>query len=396
MNFDNFGSPHTPLQNLIGSAVGQRTTGILEPNPMNINQALMSGKKRRIDATHTGGASLGSYSNDVTTSILDSFQSSLISKRGGESFLDNTEVTHNTPHPINRHAKPPLRGFDPCGKYEPCLLWTRELTNTSFEDNILHRVHDNVMPLDIHNIASMNYFLFSEQIALSKGGRKQEYLKRDAESFMRHIRFDGIPDTESMSDGSESYSTSGFYGNSVMVPSYYNQHAGGYKRLTMITKGAMDCLNVWGSDISPGGELHLLMKKFPLTKDTVFRLSSKRNLAGFLGSATKDKSGTLTAVNESDIRPYLLTAICLPFGGTLTLEHKHYLDELGRDRYDAASMYIGTVARIPPDHIYKEMSRDTTSMKPYTDAFDASDAHNNTVMLMNIIIDSDDGATPLL
>jgi hypothetical protein len=229
--------------------------------------------------------------------------------------------------------------------------------------------------------------LLNLQLADAENMGLAKYKRKTAAHYMKHVRFDGIPETEVTSNGDDSAFSSGFGSDGTNM---VNQRSGGYKLLNMITRGEQYVFNYFGRNIEVGGLCFAIVKKFG-PEIPEFKLCPKQNVAGF---ASQSKAGvSLVGANTQKIKPYMMTFVCLPKGGALTPDHLRYIDEDGHERFDAYTIFLGTLARIPVDHIYKDVAT-SVELKPFTDSFQTYDQNESRIMLPNIILDSNDGCDP--
>lgn len=375
------------FKNGITSALGKRKSGIIETTPMALSEASVASKKRRIDNTARGPALsrfMEPRDGKVNGNIMDSFRAHYLNTVGGTEYLPESENKANVKHPIARHIKPLSKNLDPVSTYELAFLFMKDFSLASEENDIFRLSNFGVeqAPLSIINPATLNYALLHRQLAdAEKVGGYQEYLNKTPHDYMANIRFEGVPETEVTSRGNESSITSGFGTDGRFENPGYT----GYKLLNVISKGEQNVFNYFGPNIRPGATCWAVVKKFGKNIPD-FRLCPKRNLAGFSGAKS------ITKPNTHGIHPYFMAFVCVPHGGQLSLEHLHYQDELGRDRYDAFTMFLGTVNRVPVDHQYE--ARTASDMQPFTDSYSTYNNGQSKIMLPNIIFDSNDGCDP--
>jgi hypothetical protein len=373
------------LQSQFNQAIGKRKAGVLEINPTDLNEASANSKKQRIDNTNRGPSILSNVfeGRRPPRNTIESFRTPYLDRPGGEEYLPESQPKANTPHVIQRHMKPIDKNKDAGGVNEILYLNT-EKVNDGFLDVLrLSNIGQECNPLNIVNTATLNYFIVKKQLAAASKNLN-DYLLTTAWDYMKHYRLDGVPQVEIADSGDESRVTSGFGSfNNKMA----DQRSGGYKMVTMITKGKTNVFNFGGRDSCPGAEWHAVVKKVKVIPD--FRLCAKQNIAGIV---SQEKGSSLP--NPNKIFPYMLHYVSLPNGGELSMEHLKYEDELGRTRYDAHHFKIGQLCLTPFDHQFKPV--DAGSIKPFTDSFETYNAHNSRIMLPTLLMDCNDGIYPIL
>lgn len=375
------------IQNGVSSALGKRKSGILEITPMSLNEQTTASKKRRIDNTARGtplSNFMGKRDGQVNPNIMESFRAHYLDTVGGEEYLPEAEKKANVPHPVGRHIKPLTTNLDPVSCHEMAFLYMKKDASLTEENDIFRLANFGVeaAPLNIINAATLNYAIVHAQLA-DAAKDLNGYLSKTAQDYMANIRFEGVVETEVTSRGNESSITSGFGTDAAFGASSYTA----YKLLNIISKGEQKMFNYFGTNIRPGGRCYAIVKKFSADIPD-FRLCPKRNLAGMHGTTS------ITKPNPHKIRPYMMTFVCLPFGGQLSMDHLKYEDELGRTRYDAYTMFIGSISHVPVDHIYTYIDASKDNLSPFTDSFSTYSAGQSKIMLPTMILDSNDGCDP--
>jgi len=160
--------------------------------------------------------------------------------------------------------------------------------------------------------------------------------------------------------------------------------------------------NLFGDNIRPGGKCYAIINKHPIPAE--FHLNNKPNNASINGMNAPTRSAPLINNVPQSVRPYLMSFACLPDGGRLPPEATMYYDEHNELRRDGLAIYLGKIWSVPIHHVYKPNKNyydvdpitrripESKEQFAYTD--DNRGVERDSIMLMKLILDSDDGLAP--
>lgn len=373
--------------------VGQRTDNVVQiRNPKrqfeeSAMQGSMTGQKGRMDSLLTGTPLSVFY--PFGSNILETFRTRNTSAHV-ETALPNRQLTANFTTPIMRVVKPYTTTLDAVSKLEIAFEYKDDPNKMdTFVAPCIGRIQGS--PMCVLNPSTFNHALFNQQMYDAKLDYDQYCLKTPWD-YWGSWSVGGIVEGEEMLDGSESFITSGFAGNSR------TQASGGYKIITITSKGPQFCYNYFGSNIKPGGKCYIIFKKHSIPSE--YYLDNKTNVASFSGRHTVINRTPLINNVSHVIKPYQASFVCLPNGGKLPPEATMYRDERNILRRDGIPIYLGKIFSVPIDHVFKNVasyydidpiSKRITDSRghPHTDAREGHDVDG--IMYMKLILDCDDG-----
>lgn len=374
--------------------VGQRTANaVLLTNPSRdfgetALQGALGGQKGRLDGLLTGTPLSTFYPFDGGN-ILESFRT-----KHTEPFmkqdLPNRQPSANFNTPVTRVVKPYTSTLDAVSKYEIAIEY-KDDPNKMDTMMAPHVGYIQGAPMCILNPSTFNYALFNQQMYEAKKDY-DDYCLKTPWDYWEKWSIGGVVEGEQMMDGSESFMTSGVNANR------HSQRSGGYKLVTVVSKGPQFLYNYFGRNIRPGGKCYAIIKKHAIP--TEYYLDNKPNIASLAGRHPVNNRTPLIGNVQQTIKPYQMSFVCVPDGGRLPREAVMYKDERDILRRDGIAIYLGTIFSVPIDHEYKPVTdffdidpitkRITDSRgTPHTDARDGYDP--NGIMFMRLILDCDDG-----
>ena len=398
--------PNLKVDNTIGSQiqsiVSQRkdhVVQITQPSRQFQESALqtsMNGQKGQLNSL-IKGPSFSRFYPFTSGNFFDQFKiNNYSTKPELISKIPLSELTSNYTHPINRRIAPYMDNIECAGAYELSILYKDDpliMDTMEIGQSGPFQPH----PLSILNPASFNHALYNMQTYDVKKKGIDFYKQKEPWDYWKKFSFDGIIEFERMDKGYESTYSSGVL---PYVNNNQNQNSGGIKRVTTTAMGPQFVYNYWGSNIKPGGKCYAIIKKHALTVPT-FNLSNKQNISSITGLK---KVEPVTVLNNiaTNILPYQMSFVCLPNGGLLPQEATMYYNEDGDIKYDGIAIYLGKIWSVPIDHVFRPI-KDYNSVEPimdrniqnvpYTDSNVGVD--RESIMLMKLIFDCDDGISPL-
>lgn len=381
------------LLSQFSDVAGQRKDNIVEiTNPKrqfeeSAFQGGMGQQKGRLDSL-LHGTPLSTFFPGLGSGILESFRTTN-GHPGMPTALPNRQPAANFTTPIIRVVKPYTSTLDAISCLEIAIEYKDD------PDKMDTFVAPNVgrlqsKPMCILNPSTFNHAIFNKQMYDAKRDY-EEYCLKTPWCYWKDWTIGGVCESEQMFDGSESNITSGFSGNS------HTQQSGGYKIITVVSKGPQFLFNYFGSNIKPGGKCYAIVKKHNMPSE--YYLDNKPSIASLSGRHAVNRTPLINNVPHV-IKPYQMSFVCLPNGGKLPREATMYRDERGILRRDGIAIYLGTIFSVPIDHNFKAISsmyeidpitkRVTDSRgHPHTDAREG--AQTNEIMWMRLILDCDDG-----
>ena len=351
-------------------------------------QVAMSHQKGKLDGL-LDGTPLSTFYPFGGGNILESFRTQNTSPMTPMS-LPNREPSSNYVTPVTRVVKPFMSTLDAVSKYEIAIEYKDDPRKMdTFVAPHVGRMQGS--PMTILNPATFNYTMCTMQLRHAKENPEEYYLKTPWD-YWKDWSIGGIVSAEEMLDGSDSFTTSGISANR------FSPSAGGYKIITLSTKGPEFLYNYFGSNISQGGKCYAIFKKNKVPGD--YWLDNKPTIAALSGRHTVDTRLPMIRDTQDIVLPYQLSFVCLPNGGPLPREATMYRDERGVMCYDAIVIYLGTIFSVPIDHQFMPVTEfftinpDTRRREPltggaYTDSRNGYDP--NGIMFMKLILDCDDG-----
>ena len=365
---------------------------------------LMVPQKNRLNSLERG-TPLSQFYPFNSNNMLESFRMHQ-SRPGFESTLPNSELSANYTHPVTRVVKPYTDAVDAVSVLEIALEYNDDPHNMETIRTTAGFMQSN--PQTVVAPAVWNLMVYNQQVYDAQRDY-EDYLTRTPSDYWAKWSVAGVVEFEEMLDGSESTQTSGLKSGHNM------QHSGGYKLVTITSKGPAFMYNVFGSNILSGGKCYALIKKH--TASNSFNLSSKSCQAQALGlnsvHIAPHIDTPMLGNTGNAIQPYQMSLVCMPSGGILPPEATMYYDEMGELRYDGLAIYLGKIFSTPIDHVYKPLNnyydiKPMTQRQPsvagsdYVAKYDAApftDAQQQSVgqdeiMYMKLMIDCNDGLSP--
>lgn len=352
-------------------------------------QATADGPRSRLESVLTG-TPLSAFYPMSSNNILESFRTRNVSA-SIEQALPQTETANDT-QPVTRFIKPHTDTLDGAGMFE--LVFEYKVSASNNMETIKTAAgYMPSQPMDIVNAAIFNLTLMNQQLFDAKQDY-EDYLLKTPWDYWANWSVGGVIQFEEMMNGAESSMTSGFSG----VGSIRSQNAAGYKAVTITTKGPEFMYNLFGHNISPAGKCYAIIKKHAMP--TEFNLDNKRNLAALSGLHRVTERMPLINNVPHLVKPYQMSFVCLPSGGSLPEAATMYYDENEILRRDGLAIYLGKVWSVPYNHVFKNINNyydvdPITSRIPnvneYTACNDASQGIDREgIMLMKLILDCDD------
>ena len=381
------------LMALFNDVAGQRTDGVVQINEPKRQfeatalQGALSEQKGSLDGLLTG-TPLSVFYPFGSSNVLESFRTQNTSARIPQA-LPNREMSANFTTPVMRVVKPYTSTLDAISKYELAIEF-KGGPGKMDSYMVPHVGRLEGEPMCIFNPSTFNHAQYTAQMRDAKRNYEEYCLKTPWE-YWRHWGIGGIVESEEMLNGSESFTTSGFSGNSR------SQAAGGYKFITISSKGPQFLYNYFGPNIKAGGKCYAIFKKHALPRE--YYLDNKPNIGALSGRHSVPRVPLIDDV-PNDVRPFQLSFVCLPNGGKLPRAATMYRDERDILRRDGIAIYLGKIFSVPIDHVFKPITnfydvdpvtkRITDSRgHPFTDAREGRDYEG--IMYMKLIMDCDDG-----
>lgn len=382
------------LMSQFGDVAGQRMANTVqlrhpgsqfEPSGM---QSAMSNQKARLDSLQQG-TPLSTLYPFGGANILESFRTENFSPHKPMA-LPNREPATNVTTTIQVPVKPFTGSLDAVRKYELAIEYKLD-PHKMDTMAVRHVGRMQRSPMTVLNPATWNYTLCSLQIRDVKENPEAYYLKTPWD-YWKDWSISGVVEAEEMLDGSDSFHAGG------LDPGSSSARAGGYKLLTMATKGPVSIHNYAGRNIYQGGKMYAIIKKSKIPGD--YWLDSRPGPTTYAGRHSVDMKLPMIRDNKQEIFPYQMSFMCLPNGGPLPREATMYRNERGDMCYDAIVIYLGTIFSTPIDHEFMaitdfyELNAETKRREPinnggYNDVRSSYDP--NAIMYTKIILDCDDG-----
>lgn len=294
-------------------------------------------------------------------------------KQRFDETIPTSEPKENIPHPVKRKVRPLLKDADyPRVSQGEIVFIKQRSSHVNTYQSQLSRSGYGDEPATLVSLTQFNDLILREQIAMIDRGQKEEYLKLQPSDFLAEWRLDGIVEQ----DGG----TTTWGGNNQHLSASPNQ----YYFVNIITKGAVETYNEWGS-VHSGDRVYIVLKK----TDWQNEYTLKNRFNGSSGITLKNYGE-----NSLNIKPYQFCYYAITDNsGQLPREVTEYEDEFGARRNDGLSMSIGTVLhepRLNPRH--SNSYHPDNFLRPVTNANHG--ISDSTVTKMVLIYDSDGGANP--
>ncbi len=347
----------------ISSLLSQRTTDIDQPTLSDFKNGKLASKlsERRAQInSFNNGSLLSSLSNRTPKKSAAPKLRTKNTSPFDDPVFHTTEEETNTVQPINVLA---LEMTPELGKIVPYQLIIMHKNNenlTDYQSHVFHGFLNDCTPQEIVTPEIFNYVemrrqqkLFTENYDL--------YIQETASDIWDNYHIHGVSETVT-TDHTK------FDGSAMNY---------GKQRITVASKGPAFVRNYFGTNITPGGDAYLIIKKQSVRTD--YTLSEPNSI--------KSNRTNTTLQDKISFRPHQMSFVCVPNGGQLPSKATQHIDERGVKRRDGLAIYLGHFFSVPPDHVYKNLDIDTIG--PYTTR--NTDEYTSEISIPRLIFHSQNG-----
>lgn len=318
------------------------------------------------------------------------------------------EPLYNAPYAQPRKIHPLGPQHDSLDQFELGILHKhdpgnreRDLVNLQAIPSFARQNYINTSPLNIVNPATFNYLIALQQKKMQADpDQLAKYLQSSPEDWWcRNWSMDGVV---------EHANPLGYPGEGDV-----SNTTGQKKMATMIVHNGAYCYNYWARCglMVPGSVVYAVIKRFDVAgADGQIRywLNHGYGTGGSLsgnggaGATTLMANAMPGALDGSTrlFRPFQLGFFVLPYGGQVPREVVEYEDELGVKHYDALVIRIGRVFFTPRHQqahvLHPAYTQPVDGLRRAVEPWmDSNVGVGGDLTQLKIMIDCDDGATPL-